>query len=94
MSAAAKAIVIIDAMQAKRKGTSGDPPQSGFRKFFSLSRPESPKSPGKETKAALPNSRGKGKMVESEDNGKKREETRERWHVKRMSRSDRRMTVE
>lgn len=94
MSAAAKAIVIIDAMQAKRKGTSGDAPQSGFRKFFSLSRPDSPKSPGKETKVALSAGRGKGKMVESEDNGKKREETRERWHVKRMSKSDRRMSVD
>ena len=94
MSAAAKAIVIIDAMQAKRKGTSGDAPQSGFRKFFSLSRPDSPKSPSKETKVALSSGRGKGKMVESEDNGKKREETRERWHVKRMSKSDRRMTVD
>jgi len=94
MSAAAKAIVIIDAMQAKRKGTSGDAPQSGFRKFFSLSRPDSPKPPSKETKVALSSGRGKGKMVESEDNGKKREETRERWHVKRMSKSDRRMTVD
>jgi len=94
MSAAAKAIVIIDAMQAKRKGASGDPPQSGFRKFFSLSRPDSPKSPDKENKVALSSGRGKGKMVASEDNAKKREETRERWHVRRMSKSDRRMSVD
>jgi len=94
MSAAAKAIVIIDAVQAKRKGTSGDAPQSGFRKFFSLSRPGSPKSQDKENKVALSSGRGKGKMVESEDNAKKREETRERWHVRRMSKSDRRMSVD
>ena len=95
MSAAAKAIVIIDAVQAKRKGTSsGDAPQSGFRKFFSLSRPDSPKSPGKESNVTLSSGRGKGKMVESEDNAKKREETRERWHVRRMSKSNRRMSVD
>jgi len=45
----------------------------------------------------LSSSRGKGKMAESEDNTKKRERTRERWHVRRMSelpKSDRRMSVE
>lgn len=97
MSAAAKAIVIIDAMQAKRKATSGDAPQSSFRKFFSLNRPDSPKSPSKEDKVGLSSGRGKGKMVESEDNTKKRERTRERWHVRRMSelsKSDRRMSVD
>jgi hypothetical protein len=97
MSAAAKAIVIIDAMQAKRKTTSGDAPQSSFRKFFSLNRPESPKSPSKEDKVGLSSGRGKGKMVESEDNTKKRERTRERWNVRRMSelpKSDRRMSVD
>jgi hypothetical protein len=96
MSSAAKALVIIDAVQAKRKGTSGDAPQSSFRKFFSLNRPESPKSPSKEDKV-VSSSRGKGKMAESEDNTKKRERTRERWHVRRMSelpKSDRRMSVE
>ena len=94
MSAAAKAIVIIDAVQAKRKGTSGDAPQSGFRKFFSLSRPGSPKPPDNESKVALSSGRGKGKMMESEDNARRREETRERWHVRRMSKSNRRMSVE
>jgi len=99
MSAAAKAIVIIDAMQAKRKATSGDAPQSSFRKFFSLSRPDSPKSPSKESKVAssLSSGRGKGKMAESEDSLKKREGTRERWHVRRASeaaKGDRRMSVE
>jgi len=97
MSAAAKAIVIIDAMQAKRKATSGDAPQSSFRKFFSLNRPDSPKSSSKEDKVGLSSGRGKGKMVESEDNTKKRERTRERWHVRRMSelpKSDRRMSVD
>lgn len=97
MSAAAKAIVIIDAMQAKRKATSGDAPQSSFRKFFSLNRPDSPKSPSKEDKVGLSSGRGKDKMVESEDGTKKGERTRERWHVRRMSelpKSDRRLSVD
>ncbi|KAH9025075.1 hypothetical protein EDB84DRAFT_1564204 [Lactarius hengduanensis] len=48
MSPAAKAIVVFDAIEAKRKAPTGDTSQSGFRKFFSLARPDSPgKSPGK-----------------------------------------------
>jgi hypothetical protein len=97
MSAAAKAIVIIDAVQAKRKATSGDGPQSSFRKFFSLSRPDSPKSPSKESKVPLSSGRGKGRMVDSEDNSKKRDGTRERWHMRRMSETakhDRRLSVD
>ena len=93
MSPAAKAIVIIDAMQAKRKATSGDPPQSSFRKFFSLSRPASPKSPNKEG-LALSSGGGKGKVVEQEDNIKKRDGTRERWRVREVRKSDRRMSVD
>jgi hypothetical protein len=72
MSPAAKAIVIIDAVQAKRK----DAPQSSFRKFFSLSRPESPKSPSKEGRPALSGGGAKGKMVEREDSVRRREGTR------------------
>ena len=54
MSPAAKAIVILDAVQSKRKATSGDATQSGFRKFFSLSRRDSPgKSPSKGKKFTL-----------------------------------------
>ncbi|KAI0004278.1 hypothetical protein BJV74DRAFT_881428 [Russula compacta] len=94
MSPAAKAIVIIDAMQAKRKATSGDAPQSSFRKFFSLSRPASPKSPSKEGGLALSSGGGKGKVVEQEDNIKKRDGTRERWRVREVRKSDRRMSVD
>lgn len=79
MSPAAKAIVIIDAMQAKRKATSGDAPQSSFRKFFSLSRPESPKSPSKEGRPTLAGGGAKGKMVEREDSVRKREGT---WRMR------------
>jgi hypothetical protein len=84
MSPAAKAIVVIDAMQAKRK----DAPQSSFRKFFSLSRPGSPKSASKEGRA-LSGGGGKGKMMEQEDNMKKREGTR-----RMRGMSDRRMSVD
>lgn len=76
MSPAAKAIVIIDAMQAKRKTTSGDAPQSSFRKFFSLSRPEPPKSPSNEGRPGLSGGGAKGKMVEREDSVRRREGTR------------------
>jgi hypothetical protein len=89
MSPAAKAIVIIDAMQAKRKATSGDAPQSSFRKFFSLSRPSSPKSPSKEARPALSGGGGNGKMMEQEDYMKKREGTR-----RTRGMSDRRMSVD
>jgi len=101
MSPAAKAIVIIDAMQAKRKPTSGDNPQSSFRKFFSLSRPGSPKSSNKEgrtTPSSLSLSSGgaKGKVVE-DDSLKKRGGSRERWRVRGMpevTKSNRRMSVD
>lgn len=79
MSPAAKAIVIIDAMQAKRKTTSGDGSQSSFRKFFSFSRPESPKSPSKEGRPALSGGGAKGKMVEREDSVRRREGT---WRMR------------
>jgi hypothetical protein len=97
MSAAAKAIVIIDAMEAKRKATAGDSSQSAFRKFFSLSRPDSPsKSPGKERRPLSPGG-SKSKLVEQEDNSKKREGARERGRLSRMpeaTKSDRRMSVD
>jgi len=103
MSPAAKAIVIIDAMQAKRKATSGDSPQSSFRKFFSLSRPGSPKSSntnkeGRTTPSSLSLSSGgaKGKVAE-DDSLKKREGSRERWRVRGMpevTKSNRRMSVD
>jgi hypothetical protein len=98
MSAAAKAIVVIDAMEAKRKATGGDSSQSAFRKFFSLSRPDSPnKSPNKERRT--PSSLSpKGKLAEQEDNSRKREGGRERWRVKGMpsevTKSDQRITVD
>ncbi|KAI0257500.1 hypothetical protein BJV78DRAFT_1150379 [Lactifluus subvellereus] len=98
MSPAAKAIVIIDAVEAKRKATGGESSQSAFRKFFSLSRPDSPsKSPGKERRLPSPPGGSKSKFVEQEDNGKKREGGRERRRVKGMSevtKSDRRMSVD
>ena len=54
MSPAAKAIGIFDAVQSRRKATSGDATQSSFRKFFSLSRRDSPgKSPSKGKKFTL-----------------------------------------
>jgi len=90
MSSAAKAIVIIDAMQAKRKAPAGDNPQSSIRKFFTLSRPGSPKSPSKEGRPALSGSGGKARVVEQGGYVKKREETRERWRV----REDGRMSVD
>ena len=95
MSAAAKAIVIIDAVQAKRKTPTGDASQSSFRKFFSLSRPDSPKSPSKEGRPAFSGGGGKGKMVDQDDYTKKREGTR---RTKGMSevppKSNRRMSAE
>ena len=96
MSPAAKAIVIIDAMQAKRKATSGDGPQSSFRKFFSLSsRPESPKSPSREGRSSLPGGGPKGKMVEREDSVRKREGTRRtRGTPEVTTKSNRRVTVD
>lgn len=94
MSPAAKAIVIIDAMQAKRKASS-DGPQSSFRKFFNLSRPESPKSPTKERRPSLPGGGAKGKMVEREDSVRRREGTwRTRGTPEVTTKRDRRVTVD
>jgi hypothetical protein len=97
MSPTAKAIVIIDAMEAKRKATGGDSSQSAFRKFFSLSRPDSPgKSPGKERRPLSPGG-SKSRVMEQADNGKKREGGRERGRVKGMPevrKSDRRMSMD
>ena len=94
MSPAAKAIVIIDAMQAKRKTTSGDAPQSSFRKFFSLSRPESPKSPSKEGRPALSGGGAKGKMVEREDSVRRREGTRRMRGTPEVTKSHRRIPLD
>ena len=94
MSSAAKAIVIIDAMQAKRKAASGDGPQSSFRKFFSLSRPESPKSPSREGRPSLSGGGAKGKMVEREDSVRRREEARRTRGTPEVTRSHRRKTVD
>ena len=94
MSPAAKAIVIIDAMQAKRKTTSGDAPQSSFRKFFSLSRPESPKSPSKEGRPALSGGGAKGKMVEREDSVRKREGMWRMRGTPEVTKSQRRISVD
>ncbi|KAI0307860.1 hypothetical protein B0F90DRAFT_1664843 [Multifurca ochricompacta] len=99
MSPTAKAIVIIDAMEAKRKAAGGDVSQSNFRKFFSLSRPDSPssKSPGKERKLVLSSGGSKSKILEQEDDAKKREGSRERWRLRGMAevtQGDRRMSVD
>ncbi len=94
MSPAAKAIVIIDAMQAKRKATSGDAPQSSFRKFFSLSRPDSPKSPSKEGRPAFSSGGAKGKVVEQEDNVRRREGTWRMRGTPEVTKSNRRISVD
>jgi hypothetical protein len=94
MSPAAKAIVIIDAMQAKRKTASGDAPQSSFRKFFSLSRPGSPKSPSREERPDLSGGGAKGKMVEREDSVKRREGTRRMRGTPEVTKSHRRIAVD
>lgn len=94
MSAAAKAIVLIDAMQAKRKAPSGDASQSSFRKFFSISRPDSPKSPSKEGRPAFPSGGGKGRVADQEDNMKRREGTRRTRGMTEVTKSNRRMSVE
>jgi hypothetical protein len=94
MSPAAKAIVIIDAMQAKRKATSGDAPQSSFRKFFSLSRPESPKSSGKEGRPAWSGSGAKSKVVEQEDNVRRQEGTWRMRGTPEVTKSNRRISVD
>jgi hypothetical protein len=91
---AAQAIVIFDAMQAKRKATSGDAPQSSFRKFFSLARPGSPKSSSKEGRPALSGGGGKGKVVEQEDNIKKRDGTWRTRGMPEVTKSDRRMSFD
>lgn len=93
MSAAAKAIVIIDAMQAKRKTTSGDAPQSSFRKFFSLSRPESPKSPSKEGRPSLSDGGARGK-VEREDSLRRREGTWRMRGTPEVTKNNRRISVD
>jgi hypothetical protein len=98
MSAAAKAIVVIDAVEAKRRATAADSSQSAFRKFFSLARPRSPsKSPGKERRLPLSPGGSRSKLVEQEDNSRNREGGRERWRVKGMpevTKSDRRVSVD
>jgi hypothetical protein len=94
MSPAAKAIVIIDAMQAKRKTTSSDAPQSSFRKFFSLSRPGSPKSPSKEERPALSGGGAKGKMVERGDSVRRREGTWRMRGTPEVTKSNRRISVD
>jgi hypothetical protein len=99
MSPAAKAIVVFDAIEAKRKATSGDASQSSFRKFFSLSRPDSPgKSPGKEKKLALAGGGSKSKLLEQEDGtsvreGAARDRARTRG-VPEGRKSNRRMTFD
>lgn len=93
MSAAAKAIVIIDAMQAKRKTTSVDAPQSSFRKFFSLSRPESPKSPSKEGRPSLSGGGSRGK-VEREGSLRRREGTWRMRGTPEVTKSNRRLSVD
>jgi hypothetical protein len=99
MSAAAKAIVIIDAMEAKRKATGGDSSQSAFRKFFSLSRPDSPnKSSGKERRTPSRSLSPNNRLVEQEDNSRKREGGRERWRARgtpsEVTKSDQRIAVD
>jgi hypothetical protein len=101
MSPAAKAIVVFDAIEAKqRKATTGDASQSSFRKFFSLSRPDSPpgKSPGKERKLVLSGGGSKSKLLEQEDGTSKREAAaQERWRARGTPegrKSHRRMSVD
>lgn len=94
MSPAAKAIVIIDAVQAKRKVTSSDAPQSSFRKFFSLSRPGSPKSPTKEERPALSGGGAKGKTVERGDSYRRREGTWRMRGTPEVTKSHRRISVD
>jgi len=101
MSPAAKAIVVFDAIETKqRKATTGDTSQSGFRKFFSLSRPDSPpsKSPGKERKLVLSGGGSKSKLLEQEDDTNKHEgASRERWRTRGTPegrKSHRRMSVD
>ena len=99
MSPAAKAIVVFDAIEAKRKATNGDPPQSSFRKFFSLSRPDSPgKSPDKLRKLALTGGGSKCKLLEQEDGANQREgAARERLRTRGMPegrKGNRRMSVD
>jgi hypothetical protein len=94
MSPAAKAIVIIDAMQAKQKATPGDAPQSSFRKFFSLSRPDSPKSPSKEGRPALSGGGAKGKTVERGGSVRRREGTWRMRGTPEVTKSHRRLSVD
>ncbi|KAH9064162.1 hypothetical protein EDB87DRAFT_1765767 [Lactarius vividus] len=99
MSPAAKAIVVFDAIEAKRKAATGDTSQSGFRKFFSLTRPDSPgKSSGKERKLLLSGGGSKSKLLEQEDGTDKREgAARERWRTRGTPegrKSHRRMSVD
>ncbi|KAH9025864.1 hypothetical protein EDB85DRAFT_2149479 [Lactarius pseudohatsudake] len=93
------AIVVFDAIEAKRKAATGDTSQSGFRKFFSLARPDSPgKSPGKERKLVLSGGGSKNKLLEQEDGTDKREgAARERWRTRGAPegrKSHRRMSVD
>lgn len=101
MSPAAKAIVVFDAIDAKRRPPAGDTPQpSGFRKFFSLSRPDSPgKSPGKERKSVLSGGGSKSRLLEQEDGTTNKREgaARERWRMRGTpegTKSHRRMSVD
>ena len=97
MSPAAKAIVVFDAIESKRKAGSGDAPQSSFRKFFSLSRPDSPgKSPGKDRKLVLSGGGSKSKLLEQEDGTNKREgsSTRRTRGMPEGRKNNRRMSVD
>jgi hypothetical protein len=95
MSAAAKVIVAVDAVEAKRRATTADSSQSAFRKFFSFR----PRSPTRSPERGLPLSTGgnRSKLVEKEDDSRKREGGRERWRVKGMpevTKSDQRVSVD
>ena len=96
MSPAAKAIVVFDAIESKRKAGSGDAPQSSFRKFFSLSRPDSPgKSPGKDRKLTLSSGGSKSKLLEQEDGTNKREGSARRTRgMPEGRKGNRRMSVD
>ncbi|KAI0274701.1 hypothetical protein BC834DRAFT_965198 [Gloeopeniophorella convolvens] len=96
MSPAAKAIVIIDAMESKRKVTN-EGSSSGLRRFFSLSRQESPsKSPDKGRKRTSSGGVSKVKSFEQEEAERKRSGVRERWRKRtpEATKSDRRMSVD
>ena len=98
MSPAAKAIVVFDAIESKQqKATTGNAPQSSFRKFFSLSRPDSPpiKSPGKDRNLVLSGGGSKSRLLEQEDGTSRREGAPRRTRETPEGRkSHRRMSVD